>query len=312
MVQKLLAYRAPTGRRDKQNCTALLLACREGKLSTAELLVSAEANVDAADGHGRTPLMHACRQGALGLVQALLRRGALVNVRDNEGNTAKEFAVRGSHQDCADLLPQNAHMGNLTVSAVPPLGAEPSGEELELKLETLKAEVASGHEALAAEKAAHAATKADIAQMQVQIAALTPEEEDDDNDVSFDSDDGDIHDVGDSADSASADVAKLRGQLATLRMENARLKASVAGGAEEPAGVPSPHEVARLKRQVAELEAQIVERDGKGGTASVPISVYQSLKVRVVETAKSHLAVQSSRKYIGRFWAAINHSRRMQ
>lgn len=279
VVQKLLAYRAPTGQRDKQNCTAMLLATREGKIPTAELLVSAEANVDAADSHGRTPLMHACRQGAAGLVKALLRRGALVNVRDNEGNTAKEFAVRGSHRECADLLPQNAHMGNLAAAATAPPSGDVSSAALEIELETLKAEITKERETLAAEKAAHAITKADIVQMQAQIAAFAPED-DDDNDVSFDSDDGAVDDGADAAGPALADVAKLRGQLTTLRMENARLKAVGSGATEEVADLPSAQEVTRLKQQVAELEGLLTERDGKGGTASVPISVYQSLKVR--------------------------------
>ena len=82
-------------------------ACRHGLSQTASsLLVGSGMNLDASfeDNGGRTPLTLACEQGDLSLAKLLLAHGANPDAVDDNGDTPLYLACKGGNSDLGDLL----------------------------------------------------------------------------------------------------------------------------------------------------------------------------------------------------------------
>jgi uncharacterized protein len=116
IVKILLRRGAHVDSRDKQKSTALLVACEDAssapphnttqQLDTVNLLLEANANVNATDQKGVSPLMRAAGLGNIPLALLLLRNGADLNVRDQKGNTALKWATESKHIQMVNLLRQ--------------------------------------------------------------------------------------------------------------------------------------------------------------------------------------------------------------
>jgi len=85
---------------DDLGLTTLMLA----DSSTAPLLLSSGANLDARDNHQRTALMYAAQKTSVELLRLFLAHGADVNAKDSQGESALMYAVRASWQSGVDLL----------------------------------------------------------------------------------------------------------------------------------------------------------------------------------------------------------------
>ena len=75
--------------------TALMKAIMNERLQVSEYLISAEVDVDQADGTGRTALMMAAKANQSAIVELLLAAGADIEKTDFIGQTALIYAVRG-------------------------------------------------------------------------------------------------------------------------------------------------------------------------------------------------------------------------
>lgn len=65
---------------DKDGCTALAIACREGHHEIANALLNAGAYVNIQDRAGDTNLIHAVKGGHRGIVESLLKKYADVDI----------------------------------------------------------------------------------------------------------------------------------------------------------------------------------------------------------------------------------------
>jgi ankyrin repeat protein len=85
--------------------TPLALACTNGNGEMVALLLKAGADPNAARSTGETPLMTASRSGSLEAVKALLAHGASVDAKEPlEGQTALMWAISERHADVARVL----------------------------------------------------------------------------------------------------------------------------------------------------------------------------------------------------------------
>ena len=91
----LLSHGAAVDARDAARRTALMLAAGDGARGVAQLLLDRGADSVATDDKGRTPLHHAAKGGWRGIVQLLLATGKVdPGARDGEGRTALHHASR--------------------------------------------------------------------------------------------------------------------------------------------------------------------------------------------------------------------------
>jgi ankyrin repeat protein/outer membrane biosynthesis protein TonB len=92
-VRILVGTNVDVNARDQRQNTALVRAAGSfGDLVMVQTLISAGADVNAADKNGMTPLIWAARWGDPQRVEALVNAGADVNARDNTGKTAMDYA----------------------------------------------------------------------------------------------------------------------------------------------------------------------------------------------------------------------------
>lgn len=108
--------------KNKNDDTALMLACWNNKVEIAELLINAGANVDAANKTGQTSLHGiAIKKCSPVLAQLLIENGAIIDIPDDEGLTpflrasreghfelVKLLLASGCQRDCADKFHANA------------------------------------------------------------------------------------------------------------------------------------------------------------------------------------------------------------
>lgn len=73
-------------------CTLLTIAAENGHASVVEVLLKAEANVNAVGIEGCTPLHFAAGNGHVDIVNLLLEKGANVNAVDRYGKTPLDYA----------------------------------------------------------------------------------------------------------------------------------------------------------------------------------------------------------------------------
>jgi ankyrin len=79
--------------------TPLLYAARDGRLTSATLLLDAGANIEQADGNGITPLLAAIGNNHPDVARMLVDRGANINVVDWYGRTPLWTAVEARNMD---------------------------------------------------------------------------------------------------------------------------------------------------------------------------------------------------------------------
>lgn len=82
----------------------LYIACQEGLLRAAELLIEAGANVDSyINIEGRTCLHEAARWGTLSMVELLVSKGAKSR-SDFSGNTPLDLAIKSAKKEIIFFL----------------------------------------------------------------------------------------------------------------------------------------------------------------------------------------------------------------
>lgn len=88
----------------KEGIIALFYAIEKGNLVYAQKVLSMNFDPNLFHDNGYTPLMYAAARGDHKMVDLLLRNGADVSIMSKEGDNAMELALRGGHQEVADLL----------------------------------------------------------------------------------------------------------------------------------------------------------------------------------------------------------------
>jgi ankyrin repeat protein len=84
--------------------TALILACKNGHVEIAKLLLNRGAEINTQDIVGCTALMAASTSGHVAIIQCLLGKAAKVNIQDGNGWTALIWAANYFQTECALLL----------------------------------------------------------------------------------------------------------------------------------------------------------------------------------------------------------------
>ena len=112
--------------------TLLFLACENGHVDTAQLLLDEGADVDRANRNGATPLWIASKNGHVDAAQLLLDKGAQVDRADKYGQTALYAASYNGHVDVAQLLlDRGAEVDRANEDGTTPLHIAVFGEHVE-------------------------------------------------------------------------------------------------------------------------------------------------------------------------------------
>lgn len=101
LVRKLVDRGADV---NKPGWAPLHYAATNGHLQIMELLLDANAYIDAASPNGTTPLMMAAHYGSPAAVKLLLEAGADPTIRNQLGLTAIDFAYRANRTDAAEMI----------------------------------------------------------------------------------------------------------------------------------------------------------------------------------------------------------------
>lgn len=100
-VDLLIKRRAKVGARNFAGDSALMMAVLKGEAAVVQRLLEAGAPVNHS---GWTPLMYAAFEGRLDLVDLLLAKGAEVNARSPNQSTSLMLAARNGHVDTVRRL----------------------------------------------------------------------------------------------------------------------------------------------------------------------------------------------------------------
>ena len=103
-AQGLLAAKANPQAANRYGVTPLSLACTNGNAAMIALLLDAGAEVNAPLRGGETPLMTAARTGKLEPVKILLAHGATVDAKIGDGQTALMWAAADGHTAVVEAL----------------------------------------------------------------------------------------------------------------------------------------------------------------------------------------------------------------
>ena len=82
----------------------LMAASNQGHVEVVDMLLAAEANVNAADKTGSTALFLASGAGHPEIVEHLCASGADINAVNNDGFTSLMAASKGGHKEVAQCL----------------------------------------------------------------------------------------------------------------------------------------------------------------------------------------------------------------
>lgn len=95
---------------DKDGCTPLIIAARDGHIEAVKLLVDTGADIEARDpDYKRTPIAWATFHGHKHIVEYLLEHGADVNAKDAYGNAPLKTATMGSQGAWREWVPIPPH-----------------------------------------------------------------------------------------------------------------------------------------------------------------------------------------------------------
>ena len=144
VVEKMLeSKRAAVDSVDKEGCTPLHCACKNGDLNMIEILLKGGTNIDQKDSSGKTPLHHACEKGHLIAVELLLENKASVDLADENGASPLHFACGLGHDAIVKiLLKNNANKDDIDLIGQTPLHQACMGNHLST-IELLYSEGAS-------------------------------------------------------------------------------------------------------------------------------------------------------------------------
>jgi ankyrin repeat protein len=104
LVNKVIALTGDVNQCDWNNYTPLHLACIQGKLEDAKILIENQANVMAKSSSGLTPLHLACKFDRVSLVQPLIESGADKDAVDNHSRTPLMIAAKHGSVKCVKEL----------------------------------------------------------------------------------------------------------------------------------------------------------------------------------------------------------------
>jgi|SRR3989344_379139 len=107
IVKLLLTAGANINAADRCGDTALLKAIYVGANKIVELLLTSGANINQANNHGATPLIAAVAKTFIDLVKILIKKGAVINFRNNMGHIALRTAAHYNRVDILNLLLYN-------------------------------------------------------------------------------------------------------------------------------------------------------------------------------------------------------------
>lgn len=136
-VQLLLRHKARVDARDREDRTALLIACRAGNAEVVEVLLAAGADRNARDAQGQTPLLEAAASGHLPTLRALAATRPDPAVADALGRNALAQLARAPQFEAE------------TVAVLRELGVDPEQADAE-GLRPLQHAVAAGRWGLVA------------------------------------------------------------------------------------------------------------------------------------------------------------------
>ena len=106
----------------QDGATPLLIACENGHVDAARLLLDKGVDINRADKYGATPLLAACSKGHVDAVRLLLDEGAEVDRSTEGGQTPLFIACYNGHVDAARLvLDKGAEVDRANEGGVTPL-----------------------------------------------------------------------------------------------------------------------------------------------------------------------------------------------
>ncbi len=86
-------------------------AAGRGGIEELSLFLEGGMDINVKAGGGTTALMEACRQGRLGAVRKLLSAGADLNLENDAGRTALHMAVENGNTDIISIIVERTHNG---------------------------------------------------------------------------------------------------------------------------------------------------------------------------------------------------------
>jgi ankyrin repeat protein len=104
---------------DRQGLIPAMLCCMGGHVKCLALLLDRGADRDLADRAGGTTAHWACLTGQMKSLQLLIARGAKFNERDSAGQAPLDYARKGAHIDCVNLLIENNALGESVRDVIP-------------------------------------------------------------------------------------------------------------------------------------------------------------------------------------------------
>ena len=104
IVKLLLKNRADPNLKRKYGWNALMYACMQGHLKTAQTLLAYDARLEARDDDGRTALHHAAGKGKTAILKILLNKGANVNAVAGNGWTPLMWAAEAGQKTAVKFL----------------------------------------------------------------------------------------------------------------------------------------------------------------------------------------------------------------
>ena len=107
-AQLLLQYGADVDIQNTYSDTALVYAIMANNTDMVKLLLTYEANVNTKSFMGTTPLMWAAKVGDVGIIDLLLQAGADINAVNAKGENAEDIARRNKNKKAAAFLAQKA------------------------------------------------------------------------------------------------------------------------------------------------------------------------------------------------------------
>ncbi|XP_077870104.1 uncharacterized protein LOC100371645 [Saccoglossus kowalevskii] len=111
---KQIAKKGDLNQLDKENRSALHLACAQGHTDVVQYLTSNKAKLNVCDNGQQSPLMKAVQSDSVQCVRVLLEHNADPNLIDKDGMTALHLAAQSSSADSVSLLLDSGAMVNAT------------------------------------------------------------------------------------------------------------------------------------------------------------------------------------------------------
>ena len=124
----LLEKGAEVDRANKKGATPLYAACFKGHVDVAQLLLDKGAEVDRAKEGGWTPLLVACGKGHVAVALLCLERGAEVDRALEDGKTPLDIAKHHRHDAVVALL--GDHLYKADIDATAPVATQWRGKNM--------------------------------------------------------------------------------------------------------------------------------------------------------------------------------------